>query len=276
MKPSTASDRRKRLRSLLATEKPLVVPGVYDALSGLLVQRAAFQAAHLGSYSVASAMGLPDIGLLGLNELAAATEKVANAIDLPLFADAEDGFHEPADIWRTVHAFESAGAAAIHIEDHVSGKHARGPRRVMPLPAFVARIEAAIGARRDPDLLLIARTDVAWATGDLDETAQRVHALAEAGADAVMITGVALSQLRTLRAGHAVKLVILSAYDASMQEEGAAGADVVIYHDFCMAAAMGGVAERLEAFKAALASRSAIARVDSLPQLRTLVGYDDA
>jgi len=272
---SSAQALRTRLRALLDSDTTLIVPGVYDALSALMVQRAGFCAIHLGSYSVASGLGLPDTGAIGLAELAAATKAVTRVVDLPVIADAEDGFHGSDGIWQTVRAFEDAGAAAIHIEDHVSGKHSSMPRIVMSAQEIVSRIRAAVAARRDSGMMVIARTDIAWATGDVMQTAGRVDALADAGADAVMVVGIALADLRTLRKRCAARIVVLSACDASVQIEGAAGADMVIYHDFCLSAAMTGVANGLDAFASAMAAKVPVPRIDPLPQLRTLVGYDD-
>ncbi|MDH4325676.1 MAG: isocitrate lyase/PEP mutase family protein, partial [Betaproteobacteria bacterium] len=107
---------RRRLRTLVDAGRTLAVPGATDALSAKLVERHGFEAVYIGSYATAaSRYGLPDTGLLTLDDLAAQAKTIANAVQIPVIADAEGGFNDPANMWRTVQAFEQAGVAAIHI-----------------------------------------------------------------------------------------------------------------------------------------------------------------
>ena len=118
---------------------------------------------------------------------------------MPVIADAEGGFHDAANLWRTVQAFEQAGVAAIHIEDHAFGKHAAVPQKLRPAQEAAARIRAAVDARQDPDFLIVARSDAFWVAGDLEDTIARLQLYAEAGADMVFPTLVGAAQLAEVR-----------------------------------------------------------------------------
>ncbi len=126
---SKAEIKRKMLRALIAVGKTLVLPGAQDALSARLIERAGFPAVYIGSYATsAAAFGLPDVGLLTMEEMAAHAKRVADAVAIPVLADGENGWNNAANIWRTVRAFEQAGVCGIHIEDHEFGKHAEVPQ----------------------------------------------------------------------------------------------------------------------------------------------------
>lgn len=102
----------------------------------------------IGSYgTAASGYGLPDVGLLSLDELVGHAKAVVDAVKVPVIADAEGGFHDPANIWRTVRAFEDAGVSAIHIEDHAGGKHTELPQKLISLDLMLAKLRAALDAR---------------------------------------------------------------------------------------------------------------------------------
>jgi len=268
-----ANQRRLRLRAMLDQPGPLFVPGAVDALSAIQVQHAGFDAVHFGSYSLASARGLPDVGLLDMSELAAATRVLVEATDVPVIADAEDGFYEAASIWRTVHAYEDAGASAIHIDDHVSGKHTRVERRVLALDDMVWRISAALQARRDPAFLIIARTDLGWATGNADDTERRLQAFCEAGADVVMVTGLSLAQLGAMRGKIAAKVVIVATPGLTRSDYQTAGIDMVIYHDLCLSASFAAVESSLAACRAAIGDNLAPASSGSMLKMEQLLDY---
>src|SRR5689334_605151 len=126
---SKAEDARKAFKALLATGKTLIVPGVHDPVSAMLAARAGFPALYVGSYATAAAgFGLPDVGLVGMEEMAAYAKRIADAVDVPVLADAENGWSNAANLWRTVRSFEQAGVCGIHIEDHEFGKHAPVPQ----------------------------------------------------------------------------------------------------------------------------------------------------
>jgi 2,3-dimethylmalate lyase len=184
-----ATEPRVRLRALLEGPGPVVAPGAYDALSARLVERAGFDVVYMTGFgSTASLIGRPDIGLLGGAEMIDNARRMAAAVELPLIADADTGYGNAINVVRTVADYERAGVAGIHLEDQVSPKkcgHLSG-KAVIEVEEMVGKIQAAVAARRDPDLLLIARTDAAAVQG-LDAALERARRYAAAGADALFV-----------------------------------------------------------------------------------------
>jgi 2-methylisocitrate lyase-like PEP mutase family enzyme len=180
---------RQTLRALVGRKAGLVVPGAYDAVSAKLVERAGFPAVYMTGYGTsASRLGLPDLGFAGLAEMADHVRNLAAAVQIPLIADADTGYGNALSVRRTVQTYEAAGVAALHIEDQVAPKrcgHLAG-HQVVPREEFAGKIRAAIEARTDPDLLIIARTDAISAV-DFDEGLRRGDAAAKAGADLLFI-----------------------------------------------------------------------------------------
>jgi 2-methylisocitrate lyase-like PEP mutase family enzyme len=180
---------RRTLRSLVARKAALVVPGAYDGVSARLVERAGFPAVYMTGYGTsASRLGLPDLGFAGLAEMADHARNLATAVTIPLIADADTGYGNALGVRRTVQTYEAAGVAALHIEDQVAPKrcgHLSG-HQVVPLGEFAGKIRAAAEARRDPDLMIIARTDAISAVG-FDEALRRGEAAVRAGADVLFI-----------------------------------------------------------------------------------------
>jgi methylisocitrate lyase len=243
-------ERRLALKRLLDSGRTLVVPGAYDAVSAKLVEAAGFPAVYLGSYATAaSVLGEPDIGLATLTELVAHARNIANAVAVPVIADAEDGCAKPPNIWRTVREYEQAGVAAIHIEDHVHGKHTALPRVVRPTEDVIARIRAAIDARSDPNFLIVARTDAPWLSSDPRDSIERMRAFLDAGADLVFPAGMTADRLKAVRAQIPGKVMVTSQRGYSVAQEEEAGADVVLYYGFCLHAAFHGVKAALEEFR---------------------------
>jgi 2-methylisocitrate lyase-like PEP mutase family enzyme len=180
---------RRTLRRLIDQKHALVVPGAYDGVSARLVERAGFPAVYMTGYGTsASRLGLPDLGYAGLAEMADHARNLAAAVSIPLVADADTGYGNALGVRRTVQAYEAAGVAALHIEDQVAPKrcgHLSG-HQIVPLGEFTGKIRAAVDARRDPDLMIIARTDAISAVG-FDEALRRGEAAARAGADVLFI-----------------------------------------------------------------------------------------
>jgi len=167
-------------------ERPLAVPGVFDALVARLAERLGFSAIYLSGAALSASAGLPDVGLLSVNDFVDRARTITQATSLPLLCDADTGFGEPLNVERTVHLFESAGVAGIHLEDQELPKrcgHLSGKRLVEP-EAMAAKIRAAVAARRDPDFVVIARTDARSVTG-FDDAVRRGQTYLAAGADAV-------------------------------------------------------------------------------------------
>lgn len=179
---------RKKLRHMLASET-VVAPGAYDAWSAKLIEQAGFSAVYMSGYGVsASVLARPDIGLMTMTEMVVMARNIVNAVDVPVIADADNGYGGSLNVIRTVMEFEAAGAAAVQLEDQVSPKrcgHMEG-KELVPMPDMVAKLRAAVAARRDPDLVIIARTDARAVLG-MDEALSRARAYVEAGADVIFL-----------------------------------------------------------------------------------------
>src|SRR3954465_3535169 len=165
----TATTPRQRLRRRL-TEGPMIVaPGIYDAYGARFVEQAGFEAVYMTGNGVsASLLGRPDLGPADLTLLAAQAHRAAACVNIPLICDADTGYGNAVNVRHTVQEFEAAGVAAIHLEDQVTPKRSGqipGPRPVGEMSEHVGKIEAALAARRDPDFIIIARTDSATGYG---------------------------------------------------------------------------------------------------------------
>lgn len=181
---------RQRLRKRLKQKSLIVAPGIYDAYGARMVEQAGFEAAYMTGNGVsASVLGRPDVGLVDLTLLSRHAHYAAACIDIPLICDADTGYGNAVNVRHTVREFEAAGVAAIHMEDQVTPKrcgHLPGARPVIELSEAVGKIEAAVAARRDPDFVIIARTDSATGQG-IDAAIQRVQAFHQAGADVLFV-----------------------------------------------------------------------------------------
>ena len=171
-------------------KKLIVAPGIYDAYGARMVEQAGFETAYMTGNGVsASVLGRPDVGLVDLTLLSRHAHYAAACIDIPLICDADTGYGNAVNVRHTVREFEAAGVAAIHIEDQATPKrcgHLPGARPVIELSEAVGKIEAAVAARRDPDFVIIARTDAATGQG-LDAAIKRVQAFYQAGADVLFV-----------------------------------------------------------------------------------------
>lgn len=168
---------------------PIVLPGCYDALGARLIERAGFDAVYMTGFgTAASLLGRPDVGLLGLGEMADNARRIADAVDLPVVADADTGYGNQVNVIRTVQTYERAGVAGLHLEDQILPKkcgHMEG-KQVVPTEEMVGKVRAAVAARQNPDLVLIARTDARAPLG-LDEAIRRASACVDAGADVLFV-----------------------------------------------------------------------------------------
>lgn len=184
---------RARLRELLAAARdarsPLVAPGAYDALGARLVQQAGFDVVYMTGFGTsASLLGRPDIGLLGGAEMTDNARRMAQAVEVPLIADADTGYGNALNVVRTVREYEQAGVAGLQLEDQVSPKrcgHMTG-KAVVDVAEAVSKVRAAVAARTDPDLVVIARTDVAQVEGTR-AAIDRALRFADAGADVLFV-----------------------------------------------------------------------------------------
>ena len=183
----TPNERRKALRASLSDAKITTLPGAFNPLTARLIEDiGAFSGVYVSGAVVANDLGLPDIGLTTLSEVANRGGQIARATNLPVLIDADTGFGEPMSAARTVAEFEAAGLAALHLEDQVNPKrcgHLDG-KEVVPTDLMVRRITAAVRERQDDDFVICARTDAAGIEG-IDEAIERAKAYADAGADLI-------------------------------------------------------------------------------------------
>src|SRR5258708_4421066 len=177
-----------RLRELLVGDTLVLAPGAYDGITARLVEQAGFPAVYMTGAGTAAAHGYPDYGLVTMSEMVATAATMARSVAIPFVADSGTGYGNELNVTRTVREYEAHGVAGIHIEDQVSPKrcgHLDG-KDVVPRDVFLANIRAAVSARRDPDFLIIARSD-AGAVEGLDEAIARVNLALAAGADMAFV-----------------------------------------------------------------------------------------
>lgn len=178
-----------QLRKLIEREGIVVMPGAYDCLSAKLVEQAGFEMVGVtGAGVAASILGYPDVGLTTMTDVLNQTRNIIRAVDIPVFADCDTGYGNPINVFRTIQEFENAGVAGLFIEDQVWPKrcgHFEG-KHLISKQEMIKKIEAALDARRDPDLVIMARTD-ARAVEGLDRAIERARAYAEAGVDMIFI-----------------------------------------------------------------------------------------
>jgi carboxyvinyl-carboxyphosphonate phosphorylmutase len=182
-------ERRKVLKSLLQKDGIIVAPGCHDALGAKIIEKVGFEVAYMTGNGVsASLLGKPDIGLVTMSEMVTTARGIVSAINLPVIADADTGYGNVNSVIRTVEEFETTGVSAIHIEDQITPKKcgAMDGLKYISKDEHVAKIKAAVKARRDENFLIIARTDSRVSMG-LNEAIARGKACADAGADVVFI-----------------------------------------------------------------------------------------
>ncbi len=178
-----------RLRALLRGDDVVLAPGAYDALSARIVAEAGFPAVYMTGYgSSAALLGRPDVGLLAGAEMVDNARRIVLAVDQPVIADADTGYGNALNVRRTVQAYENAGVAAIHIEDQVTPKKCghMEDKQLISGEEMVQKLRAAVDARRDPDFVIIARTD-ARAVEGIDAAIERGHRYVDAGADVIFV-----------------------------------------------------------------------------------------
>ncbi|MFH9943052.1 methylisocitrate lyase [Streptomyces murinus] len=279
---TTPAERRRALRQRLEADRLLMMPGALNPLSARLIQDTGFEAAYLSGAVLAADLGLPDIGLTTSTEIAARAQQTTRATDLPVLIDADTGFGEPMNAARTVQLMEDAGLAGLHLEDQVNPKrcgHLDG-KSVVAREEMTRRIRAAVDARRDPDFLLMARTD-ARAIEGLDAAIDRAKAYVDAGADAIFPE--ALADEREFEAFRdAVEVPLL----ANMTEFGKSrlldartlqnlGYDIALYPVTLLRLAMGAVEDGLRTLAAEGTQESLLPRMQTRSRLYELLGYAD-
>ncbi|HEX5226240.1 MAG TPA: isocitrate lyase/PEP mutase family protein [Bryobacteraceae bacterium] len=176
------------LRALLRDDRILVAPGAYDCITARLIEQAGFSAVYMTGAGTAASRGYPDYGLITMSEMVENAGRIAAAVKIPVIADADTGYGNELNVTRTVREFEQRGVAGIHIEDQGFPKkcgHLEN-KTIVPLEEYVAKIRAAVAAKRDPDFLIIARTDARAVLG-FEEAIRRANAALDAGADMAFV-----------------------------------------------------------------------------------------
>ncbi|MCD0452982.1 methylisocitrate lyase [Actinocorallia sp. API 0066] len=278
----TAAAKRRAFREGLASGELLRLPGAFSPLTALAIERAGFEGVYVSGAVLSADLGLPDIGLTTLTEVAGRAGQIARVTDLPALVDADTGFGEPLNAARTVQILEDSGVAGCHIEDQVNPKrcgHLDG-KSVVGLAEALRRIRAAADARRDPDFVICARTDVRASEG-LGAVIDRAKALADAGADLLFPEALAnTAEFEAVR--EAVDIPIL----ANMTEFGKStlltadtlrdlGVNVVIYPVTLLRLAMGTVTDALATIAAEGTQAALVARMQTRGELYDLLGYAD-
>ncbi len=177
-----------RFRELLKRDGMVVAPGAYDCITAKLIEQAGFDAVYMTGAGTAATLGYPDFGLVTMSEMVGNAGRIAAAVELPVIADADTGYGNELNVFRTVREFERSGVAGIHIEDQEFPKrcgHLEG-KQIIPREDYVAKIRAAAAARGDRDFTIIARTD-SRAVAGLAEAISRTNAALAAGADMAFV-----------------------------------------------------------------------------------------
>ena len=276
----TAATKRVQLRERLASGSLQLLPGAFNPLSAKLIQAKGFDGVYISGAVMSADLGLPDIGLTTLSEVAQRSAQICRVTDLPVLVDADTGFGEPMNVARTVQVLEDAGVAGLHIEDQVNPKrcgHLDG-KQVVDTATAVQRIRAAVSARRDANLLIMARTDVRAIEG-LAAAIDRAKALVDAGADAIFPEAMLdLSEFAAVR--EAVDVPLL----ANMTEFGKSelfttsqladvGVNLVIFPVSLLRAAMGAAARALDTLRDEGSLTSMLGEMQHRADLYDLLDY---
>ena len=279
--PVTPAEKRANFRAALSSGNLQLVPGAFNPLSAKLIQDRGFDGVYISGAVIAADLGLPDIGLTTLTEVANRAKQISRMTDLPALVDADTGFGEPMNVARTVQELEDAGVAGLHIEDQVNPKrcgHLDG-KAVVDADTATKRIRAAVDARRDPNLLIMARTDIRAVDG-LAMAIDRAKALADAGADAIFPEAMRdLAEFESIRA--AVNVPIL----ANMTEFGKSelftndqlagvGVNLVIYPVSLLRLAMGAAERGLDTIRREGSLTSEVPNMQTRARLYELLDYE--
>lgn len=176
------------IRKLMEGDDILIRMGVYDGLTAKIAERAGFKALAITGFGVSASLGRPDVGLTTMTEMVERARHIVDSVNIPVCADADTGYGNAMNVYRTIREFESAGAAMIMIEDQVFPKRCGSMmgKDVISVDEMTGKIRAALDARRDPDLMILARTDAVDVLGR-EAALERALAYEEAGADAVTV-----------------------------------------------------------------------------------------
>lgn len=279
---ASAAEKRARFREDLSSGRLLRMPGAFNPLSARLIERKGFDGVYISGAVLSADLGLPDIGLTTLTEVASRGAQIARTTELPTLIDADTGFGEPMNAARTVQEMENAGVSGLHIEDQVNPKrcgHLDG-KEVVGLDVALRRIRAAVEGRRDPNFLIMARTDVRAVEG-LEAAKDRAKALADAGADAIFPEA-----MRTLEEFEAIRSAVDVPVLANMTEFGkselfttsqlaSVGVNMVIWPVSLLRIAMGAAERALDTLNEQGTLTSQLGNMQHRAELYELISYED-
>ena len=282
----TTQGKRRRLRELLAA-RTVVLPGAFNALSAMQIERAGFEAVYVSGAALAAARGLPDIGLLSMTEIVSDAATIANAVAIPALADADTGFGPPLAVMRTVRELERAGLSGIQLEDQDMPKkcgHLPG-KRLVSRAEMVGKIKAAVEARLDPDFFIVARTD-ARAVEGIAAAVERARAYVDAGADAIFPEALESAEEFQMFARQLAKTGIKVPLVANMTEFGKTpylrvsefedlGYRLVLFPVTALRMAAKAIETMLAELKSAGSQRALLEQMQTRQQLYDLLRYDD-
>ena len=277
----TPAEKRVKLRAALATGQLLRFPGAFNPLSAKLIQDKGFEGVYISGAVLAADLGLPDIGLTTLTEVAGRGQQISRITDLPTLIDADTGFGEPMNVARTVQSLEDAGVTGLHIEDQVNPKrcgHLDG-KAVVGADVAAKRIRAAVDARRDPNLLIMARTDIRAVDG-LPAAIDRAKQLVDAGADAIFPEAmVDLAEFEAIRTAVDVPILAnMTEFGKSelftTQQLAGVGINIVIFPVSLLRIAMGAAERGLETIAREGSLNSEVAGMQTRARLYELLDYE--
>ena len=278
---TTPAEKRAAFRARLATGELLRFPGAFNPLSARLIEQQGFEGVYVSGAVLSADLGLPDIGLTTLTEVAGRARQIARVTELPALVDADTGFGEAMNVARTIQEMEDAGLTGLHIEDQVNPKrcgHLDG-KEVVDDSTALQRIRAAVDGRRDANFLIMARTDIRGVFG-LQAAKDRARALVDAGADAIFPEAMAtLEEFEAIR--RAVDVPIL----ANMTEFGKSelfpvdrlrdvGVNIVIWPVSLLRLAMGAAARGLAEIDSAGHLTAKLPEMQHRAELYELIDYE--
>src|SRR5215210_3849200 len=277
---TTPEQKRLRFRELLASGTIAQFPGAFNPLSARLIEEKGFAGVYISGAVLANDLGLPDIGLTTLSEVASRAGQIARMTELPALVDADTGFGEPMNVARTVQILEDAGVAGLHVEDQVNPKrcgHLDG-KQVVDDATAVQRIRAAVQGRRDPNLLIMARTDIRAIEG-LPTALDRAKELVDAGADAIFPEAMLdLGEYEAMREAAGVPILAnmteFGKSDLFTREQLAdAGVSIAIYPVSLLRLAMGAAERGLDELRSAGTLSAVVGEMQTRAELYDLLDY---
>jgi 2-methylisocitrate lyase-like PEP mutase family enzyme len=271
-----------RLKALLASKRAAILPGTPNALFARVIEDLGFEAVYVTGAGIANmSLGVPDIGLVTLSELAEHVAAICDAVTVPVLADADTGFGNPVNMARTVRVLERSGAAGIQIEDQIFPKkcgHFKG-KHVVTLGEMIQKIRAAVDSRHDGDFQIVARTDVRAVRG-FEEGLERAHAFIEAGADATFVEAPVsveeLAKIATLLPVPQIVNMVFGGLTPSVSQDRLAemGFGAVLYANAALQAALKSVREVLGSLKSTGSLDEVGERLSSFDERQRAVAKD--